>query len=361
MSEERLQKLMAAAGVGSRRKCEELIAAGRVQVNGQVVTEPGTKADPRRDKIFVDGKPVRLVTSHSYFKLHKPRGVLGDFGGDEHERKTVADLLPEGAARVYPVGRLDLHSEGLVLMTDDGELAHRLTHPRYEHKKVYFVLIDAEPSLAELAHLRSGVDLPDGKTSPAEVQVVQQLPVELRLSKGPTEGVWLRMTLQEGKKRQIRQMTAAVGHPTLRLVRWSIGPLTMARLELGECAPLTPGEVNKLRNMAGMEEVPVSKTRPRSAQKGAQAGTRPGARPGSRPGARRTDGKPSSGPGKPSSRPGKPSSRPGKPSSGPGKPSSRPGTPSSRPGKPQGEKRAAPARKPAAPRRRTAGGGAKPR
>jgi pseudouridine synthase len=337
MSEERLQKLMAAAGVGSRRKCEELIAAGRVQVNGQVVTEPGTKADPRRDKIFVDGTPVRLATSHSYYKLHKPRGVLGDFGGDEHERKTVADLLPEGAARVYPVGRLDLHSEGLVLMTDDGELAHRLTHPRYEHKKVYFVLIDAEPSLAELAQLRTGVDLPDGRTSPAEVQVVQQLPVELRLSKGPTEGVWLRMTLQEGKKRQIRQMTAAVGHPTLRLVRWSIGPLTMARLELGQCVPLTPGEVNKLRNMAGMEEIPVSKTRPRSAQKGARAGTRPdarpGARPGSRPGAWRTDSKPSSGPGKPSSRP----------------------------GKPQGEKRAAPARKPAAPRRRPAGGSSKPR
>lgn len=336
MNEERLQKLLAAAGVGSRRKCEELIAAGRVQVNGQVVTEPGTKADPRRDKILVDGKPVRLVTSHSYYKLHKPRGVLGDFGGDEYERKTVADLLPEGAARVYPVGRLDLHSEGLVLMTDDGELAHRLTHPRYEHKKVYFVLIDAEPSLAELAQLRTGIDLPDGKTSPAEVQVVQQLPVELRLSKGPTEGVWLRMTLQEGKKRQIRQMTAAVGHPTLRLVRWSIGPLTLARLELGECVPLTPGEVNKLRNMAGMEEVPAPKTRraPQSAQTATRSGTRTGTRPGARPGSR-SDSRP-----------------------GVGHTSRKP---SSRPGKPQGEKRAAPPRKSAAPRRRPAGGSSKSR
>ena len=286
MSEERLQKLMAAAGVGSRRKCEELIAAGRVQLNGRVVTEPGTKADPRRARILVDGKPVRLVTSHSYYKLHKPRGVLGDFGDDENERKTVADLLPEGAARVFPVGRLDLHSEGLVLMTDDGELAHRLTHPRFEHKKVYFVLVDAEPSPTELAQLRTGIDLPEGKTTPADVQVVQKLPAELLLSKGPTEGVWLRMVLKEGKKRQIRQMTAAVGHPTLRLVRWMIGPLTMSGLELGKCEPLTPGEVNRLRHAAGLEELapPKAKRAPASAAaRPRRAGPRTDPKPLSRP------------------------------------------------------------------------------
>ena len=117
------------------------------------------------------------------------------------------------------------------------------------------MLVDAEPSPTELAQLRTGVDLPEGKTTPADVQVVQKLPAELLLSKGPTEGVWLRMVLKEGKKRQIRQMTAAVGHPTLRLVRWMIGPLTMAGVELGKCEPLTPGEVNRLRHAAGLEEL----------------------------------------------------------------------------------------------------------
>jgi hypothetical protein len=115
--------------------------------------------------------------------------------------------------------------------------------------------VDAEPSPTELGQLRTGIDLPDGRTTPAEVQVVQKLPAELLLSKGPTDGVWLRMVLKEGKKRQIRQMTAAVGHPTLRLVRWMIGPLTMAGVELGKCEPLTPGEVNRLRHAAGLEEL----------------------------------------------------------------------------------------------------------
>jgi 23S rRNA pseudouridine2605 synthase len=124
-----------------------LITAGRVQVNGKVVTTLGVKADPARDRILVDGKVLKAAPQHHYFKLHKPRGVLSDVGGDAGERRTVFDLAPADAGRLFPVGRLDLHSEGLVLLTDDGELAHRLTHPRYEHPKVYYVLVEAQPTV----------------------------------------------------------------------------------------------------------------------------------------------------------------------------------------------------------------------
>ena len=262
MPAERLQKLMAAAGIGSRRSCEELITAGRVQVNGRTVVELGVKADPARDRIAVDGKPLSIAKQHLYFKVHKPRGVLSDIGGDVGDRKTVADLLPDGAGRVFAVGRLDLHSEGLVLLTDDGELANRLTHPRYQHPKTYFVLVESRPSHEALVQLRTGVDLPDGRSAPAEVMVVEHLPETLKLSKGPTEGIWLRMVLREGKKRQIRYMTAAVGYPTLRLVRWSIGPLTMGHLALGECEPLTTYEVADLFKMVGL----VAPARPKPAK-----------------------------------------------------------------------------------------------
>ena len=269
MAVERLQKIMAGAGVGSRRKCEELITAGRVQVNGVTVTELGVKADPWRDRIVVDGKPLQVTSRHAYYKLHKPRGVLSDIGGDATdpytggERKTVADYLPEGVGRLFPVGRLDFHSEGLVLLTDDGELANRLTHPRYQHPKTYYVLVAERPSDAALAQLRAGVDLPEGEHSaPAEITVVDQVPSDLKLSMGPTEGVWLCVILREGKKRQIRHMTAAVGIPTLRLVRWAIGPLTMSGLTLGKCVPLKAREVAVLRRMAGLEGVPASDKKP---------------------------------------------------------------------------------------------------
>lgn len=264
MTPERLQKVMAAAGIGSRRKCEDLITAGRVQVNGKVVTTLGVKVDPARDRILVDGKLLRATPHHHYFKLHKPRGVLSDVGGDVGERRTVLDLAPADAGRLFSVGRLDLHSEGLVLLTDDGELAHRLTHPRYEHPKVYYVLVETQPTMTALLTLRQGVDLPEGRTAPAEVEVVHELPAALKLSKGPTEGVWLRIVLREGKKRQIRQMTAAVGYPTLRLLRWAIGPLTLGDVALGQCIPLTPTEVRTLRRVVGLEtrEAPERSPRP---------------------------------------------------------------------------------------------------
>ncbi len=268
MTPERLQKVMAAAGIGSRRKCEELITAGRVQVNGQVVQTLGVKVDPVRDQIVVDGKALQAAPEHHYYKVHKPRGVLSDVGGDAGARRTILDLAPPDVGRLYPVGRLDLHSEGLLLLTDDGELAHRLTHPRFEHPKTYYVLVETLPTTPALLALRQGVDLPEGRSAPAEVEVVHELPAALQLSKGPNEGVWLRIVLREGKKRQIRHMTAAVGYPTLRLVRWAIGPLTLGKVELGQCVLLTAYELRALRQAAGLE---VAAERPSRPTRGAPA------------------------------------------------------------------------------------------
>lgn len=280
MAEERLQKVLAAAGVASRRASEELIAAGRVTVNGQPVTELGTKVDPNVVQIAVDGKPIKVHNRHIYLKLHKPRGVLSDVGGDTMGRQSVADLLPPEMRRLFPVGRLDLNSEGLVLMTDDGELANKLTHPRYEHAKTYYVLVAERPTPSALETLRTGVELPEGKTAPAEVRVVQSLPQDLRMSSGPTNGIWLEIVLREGKKRQIRYMTAAVGHPTLRLIRWAIGPLTLDDLKSGDHVPLQRNEVAALRNAmrAGGQPAPSAKEQER---KDAAAARRP--RPTPRP------------------------------------------------------------------------------
>jgi 23S rRNA pseudouridine2605 synthase len=248
MAEERLQKVLAGAGIASRRASEELILAGRVTVNGHTVTELGTKVDPTRVQIAVDGKPIKLQKRHVYLKLHKPRGVISDVGGDMRGRQSVADLLPPEMRRLFPVGRLDLNSEGLVLMTDDGDLANKLTHPRYEHAKTYYVLVADRPPATALEQLRTGVELPEGKTAPAEVRVVPALPHGIRLGPGPTAGVWLEIMLREGKKRQIRHMTAAVGYPTLRLVRWAIGPLTLDDLKMGENVHLSRAEVAALHN-----------------------------------------------------------------------------------------------------------------
>ena len=176
MAEERLQKVLAAAGIASRRACEEMISAGRVRVNGEVVTRLGTKVDPKSASIAVDGKPVGVAQSNIYYRVYKPRGLLSDIGGDSRGRRTVAELLPPGVGRVFPVGRLDLNSEGLVLLTDDGELAHRLTHPRFEHPKTYFVLSAQRPAADALFRLRNGIELESGRTAPARVEVAEDSP-----------------------------------------------------------------------------------------------------------------------------------------------------------------------------------------
>ena len=269
MAEERLQKVLAAAGVASRRASEKLITSGRVRIDGQVVTALGTKVDPALVTVSVDGRPIRLSDSNSYFRVYKPRGILSDIGGDTRGRRTVASLLPKEAGRVFPVGRLDLNSEGLVLLTDDGALANRLTHPRYEHPKTYCVLVAQRPTADALVRLREGVELETVRTAPARVEIAERLPAQLVLDKGtqsfgaapsdgwksspPERGVWLRIVLREGKKRQIRHMASAVGVDLRRLIRWSIGPLTLDGLEPAMCRELTRGEVYSLKQMVGKD------------------------------------------------------------------------------------------------------------
>jgi len=262
MSEERLQKVMAAAGIASRRASEKLIEAGRVAVNGQTVTEMGLKVDPANDRITVDGRPLRAKSRNVYVKVYKPKGMLSDIGGRTDGRPTVADLLPPGVGRVFPVGRLDLNSEGLVLLTDDGELAHRLTHPRYEHPKTYYVLIDTFPSEEALNRLRNGIELEDGRTAPAQVEIVDNPPAGLILDEGYRRGTWLRIVLREGKKRQIRHMIGAVDLFLHRLIRWSIGPLTLAQMTPGASAHLAKGEIASLRDMAESKRAPRRSDRP---------------------------------------------------------------------------------------------------
>ena len=263
MTEERLHKVLAAAGIASRRACEKMISAGRVRVDGRVVTDLGTKVNAAIAAIAVDGEPVQFSKNNVYYRVYKPRGILSDIGGDSRGRETVAKLLPPGVGRVFPVGRLDLNSEGLVLLTDDGELTHRLTHPRFEHPKTYYVLAARRPTTEALIRLREGVELESGRTAPARVEVAERLPARLILDKSKPEqvawaadawksslsekGVWLRFVLREGKKRQIRHMTAAVGIQLRRLIRWSIGPLTLDGLQPGMARALTPGEVYALR------------------------------------------------------------------------------------------------------------------
>jgi len=254
----RLQKVIAAAGIASRRKAEELIRAGRVRVNGRVIREMGFKVDPEEDIIEVDGQRIRPPKAHQYIILHKPRGVLSTTS-DPYRRQTVVDLVP-AAQRLFPVGRLDADSEGLILLTDDGKLTERLTHPRYGHKKEYIALIIGVPTSKEIRALERGIMLEEGRTSPAEAVVLgRKTPQELLdagvpgLRKESPRGFsWIRITLTEGKKHQVRRMLKALGHPVIRLVRVAIGPIRLGRLQPGEWRPLTPKEQRRLLESVGL-------------------------------------------------------------------------------------------------------------
>ena len=232
---ERLHKYMSRAGVASRRKCEELIAAGRVKVNGETVSVPGSKVDPENDRVEVDGERVVASSGHVYWLLNKPAGYVST-ARDPQGRLTVVDLVNQ-PQRLYPVGRLDQDSEGLLLLTDDGELTQRLTHPSYEHEKEYQVLVEGQPDQNSLQRLRSGVQLEDGLTSVARVTILR--------SEGAN--TWLRFVLHEGRRRQIRRMCEAVGHPVRRLIRVRMGPLTLGSLPPGQYRPLTSQELARLR------------------------------------------------------------------------------------------------------------------
>jgi len=244
---ERLQKVLARAGVASRRKCEELIRAGRVRVNGRVVTELGTKVDPTRDIIEVDGRPI-APERKVYILLHKPRGYLSDTL-DFRGRPSALSLVP-GGERLYPAGRLDARSEGLLLLTNDGELAHRLTHPRFQHQKEYLALVEGEPTEATLRRMLEGVER-DGQVLRADaVQRLERLGPEAHIhgwEEAPKGMTWLRILLHEGKKRHIRRMCAALGHPVRRLIRVRIGPLRLGDLKAGEYRILTEEEVRRLK------------------------------------------------------------------------------------------------------------------
>jgi 23S rRNA pseudouridine2605 synthase len=230
---ERLQKVLARAGFGSRRTSDDLIAAGRVTVNGEVA-ELGRRVDPEHDKIAVDGVSGSVRAGLVYYLLNKPAGVIST-AADPEGRPTVVDLVP-GEPRVFSVGRLDLETEGLLLLTNDGDLAHRLTHPSLSVEKAYLVQVEGTPSPGVVRRLREGVELDDGVTSPAKVALT---PPNL-----------LRLVIHEGRNRQVRRMCQAVGHPVVRLARYRIGPLADPSLAPGQWRHLEPSEVRDLEEAA---------------------------------------------------------------------------------------------------------------
>jgi 23S rRNA pseudouridine2605 synthase len=229
----RLQKVLARAGIGSRRACEVLIAAGRVTVNGSPA-RLGQRIDPEHDLVEVDGVHIGVRPGLVYYLLNKPAGVVST-ASDPHGRQTVVDLVPP-EPRVFPVGRLDADTEGLLILTNDGELAHRLTHPSFGVEKEYLAKVQGHPSRGAIRRLREGVELDDGPTAPAEASLVAPDLV--------------RIVIHEGRNRQVRRMCEAIGHPVVRLVRQRIGPLRDRKLAPGSWRALTQDEVRALERAA---------------------------------------------------------------------------------------------------------------
>lgn len=243
MAAERLQKILARAGVASRREAEEWIREGRVTVNGAVVRQLGSKADPARDSIKVDGKRVKAGPQLLYFALHKPAGVITTL----RDPKNRPDLTPFLARigetrRVFPVGRLDFNSSGLLLLTNDGELAQRLTHPRFGVKKLYHVKLSACPTEQELARLRQGIRLEDGMTAPARVRILQKL----------RKNAWIEIEIHEGRYREVRRIFEALGYFVEKLIRVRVGPVSLAELPPGHVRPLLQSEIRDLKKSVGL-------------------------------------------------------------------------------------------------------------
>jgi pseudouridine synthase len=234
----RLQKILAQAGIASRRAAETLMTEGRVSVNGETVRELGTKADPARDDIRVDGRRIRAAERLRYILLNKPRGYVTT-RSDPQRRPTVLDLLPGVREYVYPVGRLDYDTEGLLLLTNDGDLAAGLTHPRHGVERTYEARVAGMPDDRALERLRTGVPLDGRRTLPASVRL-------LNAGRSDREGI-LQMTIREGRNRQVRRMCEAVGHPVQRLTRTRVGPIADRRLKPGEWRELSAEEVRKLK------------------------------------------------------------------------------------------------------------------
>jgi len=239
---ERLQKLMAKAGYGSRRKCETIIGAGRVRVNGRIA-RLGQKADPDNDDIEVDGEKIAFEKT-LYLKLNKPVGVISSTEDELNQgRPTIRDLV-DIPGHLYPVGRLDKQSEGLILLTNDGKLAHRLTHPRYGHEKVYQVELEGNIGDEALDRWRRGLRLDGRRTAPAKIQVIDR----------SGDGSRLTITLREGRKRQIRRIAAMLGYPVTRLQRLSIGPVALGDIAPGQWRFLTESEIHALRSSVALRD-----------------------------------------------------------------------------------------------------------
>ena len=277
---DRLQKVLAAAGVGSRRECEQIILEGRVEVDGEIVSELGACVDRQQQEIRVDGEPLsrpKLV----YFAIHKPTGVVAT-ARDPAGRPRVIDLLPPGAGRVFTVGRLDLASEGLILATNDGELANQLTHPRHGVHKTYEVQVAGHPEPDVLAQLKKGVHLAEGYAHA----------VHVRLKSHKKRSSLLEMVLDEGRNREVRRLFARVGHKVQRLTRIAVGPIRLGDLPRGAVRKLSPEEVRKLKAAAAG---PVSMSPHKAAAAG--RGPRPGAKPRRRPDHNGRPGRPGGRPG----------------------------------------------------------------
>ena len=232
---ERLQKILSQAGIASRRASEKLMLEGRVSVNGATVTELGTKADAARDDIRVDGSRIRKAERHVYLLMNKPRGYVTT-RSDPHKRRTVIDLLKGVREYIYPVGRLDYDTEGLLILTNDGDLAAKLTHPRHGIARVYEARVLGEPDAHDLKRLSKGVSIEGQRTEPAEIVAL-----------GPGH---LRITVREGRNRQVRKMCEAIGQPVDELRRVAIGPIRDPKLKPGQWRELTPQEVEKLKRSA---------------------------------------------------------------------------------------------------------------
>jgi len=238
---ERLQKIMAQAGVASRRRCEEMIASGMVKVNGRVITKLGTRVDPARDKIQLGGETLFLSPRKYYILMNKPRGYVTTLS-DEKGRKKVTDLLKGVTTRVYPVGRLDYDSEGLLLLTNDGDLTYALTHPKHHVPKTYLVRVSGAPTPDKLEQMAGGLVLDDGPTAPAGVRLI-----------GEQEGkALLEITIFEGRNRQVRRMCEYIGHPVLRLQRIRFANLSIEGLRPGQYRHLTGDELKRLKEKAGL-------------------------------------------------------------------------------------------------------------
>ncbi len=258
---ERLHKVLAHAGLGSRRDCEELVRQGRVSVDGKSVTELGTLVDPRRQRVVVDGRAIK-VAAPAYFLLHKPAGVVCSAADDDEDVQRAIDFAPKGAGRLHTVGRLDRDSEGLILLTNDGELTERLTHPRHDFPKTYHVVVRGRVTGEALAKLKKGIWLAEGKTAVSAVRTLPHPP--------PPPGMTrLEVELREGKNREIRRVMAKVGHPVRELRRVAIGPIKIAGLKRGAVRPLTAAELALLREAVGrgapgaqMHQIGASKASP---------------------------------------------------------------------------------------------------